>query len=157
MRSAPRSSSARSAPACCVGRLTPHPQRSKASAAHPSFAKRRPSVSAVVTIPIVARERRRVRDDLVRDVVTVLLSVEDAPLALERTRLRCAEDASRRWLAVRNVDPRDLVIAVVLESLRPQKARVDGGCGITALGEDPDRLVRRLRVVEPDVKHPARV
>src|SRR5215471_17733351 len=158
MRSAPHSSSARSARACCVGRLSPHPRRSKASAARPSLAKHRPSVSAVmiaviavVTVPIVARERGRVRDDLVRDVVTVLLRVEDAPLALERTRLLGAEDASRRWIAVRNVDSGDLVIAVVLETRGPLKAGIDRGRRITALGQDPDRLLRRVGVVGADV------
>src|SRR5262249_14865219 len=71
---------------------------------------------ALVTMPIVTRERRRVRNDLVRGVVTVLLRVEDTSLTLERARLLRAEDASRRRIAVRNVDSGDLVIAVVLEA-----------------------------------------
>src|SRR5262245_66358692 len=91
------------------------------------------AVIAVLTIRVVARERCRVRNDLVRDVVAVLLRVEDAPLALERTRLLGAEDASRRWIAVRNVDPGDLVIAVVLETPRHQQAGAHGEPGDSAL------------------------
>src|SRR5262249_4741397 len=52
------------------------------------------AVIMLVTMPMVTRERRRVRDDLVRGVVTVLLRVEDTPLTLERARLLRAEDAS---------------------------------------------------------------
>src|SRR5262245_2559249 len=115
------------------------------------------AVIALFTMPIVTRERRRVRDDLVRGVVTVLLRVEDTPLTMERARLLGAEDASRRRIAVRNVDSGDLVIAVVLEARGTLQAGIDRGRGITPLGEDPDRLLRRVGVVGPDVEHERRV
>src|SRR5262249_46950914 len=115
------------------------------------------AVIMLVTMPMVTRERRRVRDDLVRGVVTVLLRVEDTPLTLERARLLRAEDASRRRIAVRNVDSGDLVIAVVLEARGALQAGIDRGGRITALGEDPRRLLRRVGVVGPGVEHERRV
>src|SRR4030095_146914 len=69
----------------------------------------------VVVIAVVVGHGNRIQDDLVRDVVAVLLSVEDAPLTVERARLLGAQDAVGLWIAVRHVDAGDLAVAVVLE------------------------------------------
>src|SRR5881628_1509586 len=69
----------------------------------------------------------------------------------------CAQDAAWRGIAVRYVEAGDLVVAVVLKSCRPQQARVDRGRRITALSEDPDGLVGRIRVVGVHAEQVGRV
>jgi hypothetical protein len=53
------------------------------------------------------------------------------------------------------LNPGDLVVAVVLAEAALRG--VDRGRGVTALGDPPDRLVLRHRIVLRDVEDPARV
>src|SRR5262245_33999104 len=111
---------------------------------------------ALIVFPLVAPVFRvhgvATRNDLERDVVAMLLSVEDAPFAVERAGGLGAEDSARRGVTVGHMNAGYLVVAIVLEAGRPHEARVDGGGGVTPLGEDPDRLASRIREIEADIE-----
>src|SRR5207245_10738159 len=91
------------------GRVPAPAALSKVSVAIPA------AVPAVVVLVANRFGHVRIRKDLERHVVAVLLGVEHAPGAVERPRLFGAEDSVRRRVAVGHVNPGDLVVAVVLE------------------------------------------
>src|SRR5215510_4558067 len=74
-------------------------------------------------------------EDLVRDIVAMLLRIEDPPPCMERPWPLGAQDAIHRWVAIRDVDAGNLVIAVILETVARDGAegRVYGGGSVAAL------------------------
>src|SRR5436190_24314606 len=85
----------------------------------PGRRRRRRGAQALVIVAVehsLAAVRPRIRNDLPRHVVAVLLGVEDAPTVVERLRVLGPEDAAGRWVTVRDVEAGDLVVAVVAEA-----------------------------------------
>ena len=85
----------------------------------------------------------------------MLLSVEPAPFPAADFRRPRAEDPIRPWVAVRDEQPGDLVVAVVLPE--PTGRRVDRRRRVATLREPADRPVLRVRVVGADVERVAGV
>src|SRR2546430_14170555 len=88
-------------------------------------------------------------DHLPGDVVAVLLRPEPAPAVVSKVRKLRAEDSVDRRVAVRDVRPGDLVVAVVLAKTAAR--RVAGGGGIAPLCQPADRLVVRIGAVDGDL------
>src|SRR5262249_19351379 len=99
------------------------------------------------------------RDDFPGVIVAVLLRVEHPPAGDKRVRIPGTEDATRCRVTVRDVEAGDLVVPVVLEPVARDRADagVDRGGGVAPLGQDADRLVDRVGVVERDIEQVGRV
>src|SRR5262245_22093847 len=98
-------------------------------------------------------------DDLPGVIVAVLLRVEHPPAEDERVWIPGTEDATRRRVTVRDVEAGDLVVPVVLEPVARDRADagVDRGGGVAPFGQDAERLVDRVGVVERDIEQVGRV
>src|SRR5689334_15612621 len=92
-------------------------------------------------------------NDLPGDIVAMLLRVEHVPAIMEWVRRLGPEQATHLRVAVRNVEPGDLVVAVVLEAVASGAPRRINRCrGIAPQRENAHRLIRRVAVVQPYVE-----
>ncbi len=89
-------------------------------------------------------------DDLPGVIVAVLLRIEHPPAVEKRIRFPSAKNTTRRRVTVGDMEAGDLVVTVVLEPVARNRteARVKRGGGVAALGQNADRLVNRVGVVE---------
>src|ERR1700676_2143052 len=111
------------------------------------------TVAVVVSFVILGLARQK----LERNIVAVLLRVEQTPSILKRFRNLGSTQSAYVGIAIGKVPAGDFVVTLIDETRRAQQLGIYGCGNVAALRQDADGLVGRVAVVGIQVEQPRRI